>query len=46
MEEKQARKLISGLTYNEKILLRELLLSLKQNQQPEQLHQESDPIEA
>lgn len=42
MEEKQARELIQGLTYCEKLLLRELLLALKQNQRPEQSPLESD----
>lgn len=42
MEREQAAALIKGLTYEEKLLLRELLLSLKQNLQHEESPPESD----
>ena len=42
MDRKQAKEIITGLTYCDKLLLRELLLTLKQNREREQLRQESD----
>lgn len=40
MDKKQAKELIYDLTYEEKLLLRELLLSLRQMRSPEQSPEE------
>ena len=42
MDKEQAKELITGLTYCEKLMLRELLLDLKQKRLPEQSLEESD----
>lgn len=42
MEREEAEVLISGLTYYEKLMLRELLLGLQQTHEPERLLLESD----
>ena len=45
MDREEAKELLDGLTYREKLLLRELLLGLQQSQPREQSLEGTDPEE-